>query len=85
MALIATLDAYRDRGLFPRNYDFPGQLMPYFFDRKTGVLCAVAHLLESTGRRDIVDRVAQMNNDVWVAELAPDSAFGTWLVIGTRD
>ena len=80
MALIATLDAYRDRGLFPQNYDFAGQLMPYFIDRKTGVLCAVAHLLESTGRRDIVDRVAQMNNNVWVAELAPDSSFGAWLV-----
>jgi hypothetical protein len=79
-ALIATLERYRDRGLFPRNYDFPGQLVPYFVDRRTGVLCAVAHLLESTGRRDIVDRVARTNNNVWVAELGPDSAFGTWLV-----
>ena len=78
-AVIATLDAYRDRGVFPRNYDFPGELVPYFVDRKTGVLCAVAHLLESTGRRDIVDGVARANNNVWVAELESDSAFGAWL------
>jgi hypothetical protein len=77
--LLATLRAYRDRGDFPHNYDFPGQLVPYFVDRKTGTLCAVAHLLESTGRRDIVDRVARMNNNVWVSALAGDTALTHWL------
>jgi hypothetical protein len=77
--LTKTLSAYRDRGVFPHNYDFPGQAVPYFIDRKTGTLCAVANLLEKTGRRDIVDRVAAMNNNVWVAQLAGDTAFGTWL------
>jgi hypothetical protein len=76
---MVTLAAYRDRGVFPHNYDFPDAAMPYFIDRKTGTLCAVAHLLESTGRRDIVDRVARMNNNVWVAELASDTALATWL------
>ena len=76
---IATLRAYRDRGRFPRNYDFPNALTPYFVDRKTGVLCAVAHLLESSGRRDIVDRVAAANNNVWVGELAADTALVHWL------
>jgi hypothetical protein len=78
-ALIATLATYRDRGRFPRNYDFPGQAVPYFVDRKTGVLCAVAHLLESTGRRDIVDRVAATDNNIWVPRLDGDSAFTQWL------
>jgi hypothetical protein len=77
--LVETLKRYRDRGVFPRNYDFPGQAVPYFVDRKTGTLCAVAHLLESTGRRDIVDRVAQANNNVAVAELQGDSVFENWL------
>src|SRR5262245_59504903 len=77
--LMVTLAAYRNRGVFPHNYDFPDAAMPYFVDRKTGTLCAVAHLLESTGRRDIVDRVARMNNNVWVAELAGDTALATWL------
>ena len=78
-ALIETLRTYRDRGVFPHNYDFPGRAVPYFVDRKTGTLCAVAHLLEVTGRRDIVDRVTRSNNNVWVAELASDSAFTGWL------
>src|SRR5580765_1480660 len=52
--VIANLEDYRDRGAFPRNYDFPLQPTPYFVDRKTGALCAVAHLLTSTGRSDIV-------------------------------
>ena len=77
--VIATLRAYRDRGAFPRNYDFPGEATPYFVDRKTGVLCAVAYLLESTGRRDIVDRVAAANNNVWVGELAADAELDEWL------
>jgi hypothetical protein len=77
--LLATLRAYRDRGIFPHNYDFPGRAVPYFVDRKTGTLCAVAHLLASTGRRDIVDRVARMNNNVWVPDLAGDTAFTSWL------
>jgi hypothetical protein len=77
--LLVTLRAYRDAGAFPHNYDFRGQPTPYFVDRKTGVLCAVAHLLASTGRRDIVDRVAAADNNVYVAELASDSAFANWL------
>jgi len=78
-ALVATLRAYRDRGVFPHNYDFPGTAVPYFVDRKTGTLCAVAHLLESTGRRDIVDRVSAMNNNVRVPDLATDTALAGWL------
>ena len=77
--LLGTLRAYRDAGAFPRNYDFPGEAVPYFVDRGTGVLCAVAHLMASTGRRDIVDRVAAANNNVWVSELAGDTAFTRWL------
>jgi hypothetical protein len=77
--LITTLRVYRDAGVFPHNYDFPTQPTPYFVDRRTGTLCAVAHLLASTGRRDIVDRVAAQNNNVWVADLAADTAFTGWL------
>jgi hypothetical protein len=80
-ALVATLRAYRDRGVFPHNYDFPGRAVPYFIDRKTGTLCAVAHLLDATGRRDIVERVARIDNNVWVAQLATDSAFTDWLAL----
>lgn len=79
LAALATLRAYRDRGDFPHNYDFPGQAVPYFVDRGTGTLCAVAHLLAASGRRDIVDRVARTDNNVWVTALAGDTAFTAWL------
>jgi hypothetical protein len=77
--LIGTLRTYEEGGVFPHNYDFPGAPTPYFVDRKTGTLCAVAHLLASTGRRDIVDRVARADNNVWVAQLASDTALAQWL------
>jgi hypothetical protein len=77
--LLATLKIYRDRGDFPRNYDFPGKAVPYFTDRKTGTLCAVGYLLASTGRQDIVDRVTRANNNVRVRQLAGDTALAAWL------
>ncbi len=73
------LAKYRDRGLFPHNYDFPGRAVPYFVDRKTGVVCALGNLIEKSGRRDLVDRVAKLNNNVWVYELAEDKEFRAWL------
>jgi hypothetical protein len=79
ITLVATLTAYRDHGVFPQNHDFPGQAVPYFVDPRTGVLCAVAYLLESSGRRDIVDRVSHGDNNVWVPQLAGDTAFTAWL------
>ncbi|MCC6244598.1 MAG: hypothetical protein IT353_17270 [Gemmatimonadaceae bacterium] len=76
--LIATLQGYRDRAQFPRNYDFDEQT-PYFVDRKTGTRCAVAHLLESTKRHDLVARVASTNNNVRAGDLYADTAFVSWL------
>lgn len=78
-ALLATLRSYRDRGVFPYNYDFPRDTVPYFVDRKTGTLCAVAYLLASTGRSDIVARAAFADNNVRVAQLSGDTAFASWL------
>jgi len=78
-AILATLRTYTERGEFPKNYDFPGRQVPYFIDRKTGVRCAVAYLLESTGRTDIVHRVAANNNNVRVSQLANDTAFTAWV------
>jgi hypothetical protein len=75
---IETLRQYRDVGAFPRNYDFDVPT-PYFVDRVTGTLCAVAYLLDASGRRDIVDRVAKAHNNVWVNELSGDAEFRGWL------
>lgn len=77
--LAAELRRYRDRAAFPRNYDFPGEAMPYFIDRKTGIRCAVAHLMEHTGAHALVERVAAADNNVWVEELAGDAEVAAWL------
>lgn len=78
-ALTERLARYRDAGAFPRNYDFPGVPTPYFIDRKTDIRCAVAHLMDATGRADLVRRVAAMDNNVWVPELAGHAEFEAWL------
>lgn len=75
---IAQLQAYRDRGAFPHNHEFQDRAIPFFVDHR-GVICAVGHLLRESGREDIVDRVRAANNNVWVAELAGDTAFRAWL------
>jgi hypothetical protein len=77
--LVDVLTEYRDAGAYPRNYDFPDAPTPYFVDRKTGILCAVANLMAATGHRELVDRVAAADNNVWVAELADDTEFRAWL------
>ena len=70
---------YRDRGVFPHNHDFPGMPVPYFRDRH-GVLCAMAYLIDRSGRGDIVDLVEARMNNGWIAELANDSVIGPVLV-----
>lgn len=75
---IAELQRYRDRGVFPHNHDFADGWMPYFVDHR-GVRCAVAHLLDASGRGELVARVAQADNNVWVPQLAGDRAFEAWL------
>lgn len=76
--LVTELQRYRDAGAFPRNYDF-AEPTPYFVDRKTGIVCAVANLLVVSGRSDMVERVRATNNNVRVAQLSADTAFRAWL------
>lgn len=76
--LIGWLREYRDAGEFPRNDRFPDRSMPFFRDSR-GTLCAMAYLIERSGRRDIVDRVASTRNNAFIAELADDPALRGWL------
>jgi hypothetical protein len=76
--LIAWLQEYRDAGEFPQNDRFPELAMPFFRDGH-GALCAMAYLIERSGRRDLVDRVASTRNNAFIAELADDPALRVWL------
>jgi hypothetical protein len=76
--LIGWLREYRDAGIFPRNDRFPGQSLPFFRDSR-GVLCAMAYLIERSGRGDLVDGVASTRNNAFIAELADDPELRAWL------
>jgi hypothetical protein len=76
--LIGWLQEYRDAGKFPRNDRFGERAMPFFRDGQ-GALCAMAYLIERSGRRDLVDRIALTRNNAFIAELADDPELGVWL------
>jgi len=76
--LIDWLQEYRDAGKFPRNDRFPELAMPFFRDGH-GALCAMAYLIERSGRRDLVDRIALTRNNAFIAELANDAELRAWL------
>jgi hypothetical protein len=76
--LIARLEQYAAAGRFPHNHVRPGRFVPVFRDEH-GTLCAMAYLIASTGRADIVDDVARTNNLAYIPELAADARLSAWL------
>ncbi len=75
--LIAWLRDYRDAATFPTNDRF-SKPTPFFRD-KFGVLCAMAYLIDRSGRSDIVNKVAASRNNAYIRELADDPALIAWL------
>jgi hypothetical protein len=76
--LVERLERYSAAGRFPHNHQRPGQRVPVFRDEH-GTLCAMAYLIASTGRTDIVNRVAAGDNLGYIPELARDAALRAWL------
>ena len=76
--LIGWLQQYRNAGEFPQNERFANRAMPFFRDGH-GALCAMAYLIERSGRRDLVDRIARTRNNAFIAELANDPTLRAWL------
>ena len=72
---LARLERYRGQGVFPRNQDFPAQRVPYFVDR-LGTPCAMAYLIEQSGRRDLVAQVVWRMNNATVTQMAADAVLG---------
>lgn len=75
--LIAWLREYRDAGRFPENDRFATP-EPFFRDHR-GVLCAMAYLIDRSGRGDIVDDVARTRNNAYIRELTDDPRLVAWL------
>lgn len=76
--LIRWLREYRDAGRFPINDRFANSTVPFFRDSQ-GTLCAMAYLVDRSGRADIVDRVARTRNNAFIRELTDDRDLVAWL------
>jgi hypothetical protein len=63
---LARLQAYRSRGVFPRNRVTRG--MANVFMDENGYLCAMATLIQASGRQDLVDQIAGDNNLIRMGE-----------------
>lgn len=77
LLLLDELRRYRKQGSFPINRDWRRRV-PQFID-STGTRCAVAHLMDVSGVRELAQRVASTNNLARVQELARISEFRAWL------
>jgi hypothetical protein len=75
--LVSWLRDYRNADLFPKNDRF-AKPTPFFRD-KDGVLCAMAYLIDRSGRSDIVNKVAATRNNAYIAELVDDPKLVAWL------
>ena len=76
--LVSWLRDYRNGGAFPLNDRVPAHSVPIFRDAR-GVLCAMAYLIDRSGRRDIVARVAANRNNAYIVDLAGDARLVSWL------
>lgn len=76
--LIGWLREYRHAGRFPLNDEFAGEFVPFFRDSR-GTLCAMAYLVDRSGRSDIVDYIAKTRNNALIRELTDDTRLVAWL------
>lgn len=76
--LISWLGDYRNAGRFPENDRFANAMVPFFRDSH-GTLCAMAYLIDRSGRGDIVDKVAATRNNAFIYQLVDDPELVAWL------
>jgi hypothetical protein len=72
------LREYARGGAFPRNRGEASGRTPIFVD-PSGNRCAMAHLIERSGRDDLVSRVARTANLACIYDLASDPDLIEWL------
>ncbi|GAA3960758.1 hypothetical protein GCM10022407_04580 [Hymenobacter antarcticus] len=75
--LLDLLHRYWVAGVFPRNYDFPGERRPCFIDRD-GRLCAVGFLVAETAGRAAAERINAAHQYELIADMRTP-ALGQWV------
>jgi hypothetical protein len=68
LALLDTLEAYADRGLFPQNLTVPGRA-PVFVD-EGGTACAVGQLMIGSGHATLAERIRNEMNLAYIHAIA---------------
>ena len=76
--LVSWLRDYRNAGRFPENDRFADRAMPFFRDSHR-TLCAMAYLVDRSGRGDIVDHIAKTRNNAFIHELVDDPELVRWI------
>lgn len=76
--LLEELSSYCRRGRFPLNEGQSKTPLPIFIDRQ-GARCAVAHLMEISGLKSLVQHIAQTDNFATVHELSRFPQLRAWL------
>jgi hypothetical protein len=71
------LHKYWVAGVFPRNYDYPGERRPCFIDRD-GRLCAVGYLVAETAGRSVAERINQAHQYDLIADMRTP-ALANWV------
>lgn len=74
---IRALSNYRARGRFPAN-DRQREPTPIFVDGR-GTHCAMAHLVQTSGARRLVERIASRRNFATIRDLGDDGELREWL------
>lgn len=75
---VERLRAYRDRGRFPLNREFPSARVPIFVD-DDGTHCAVGHLMQLAGLEDAVQEIARHDRFVYVPDVT-SGALVDWVL-----
>ena len=75
--MLDLLSEYRTRGIFPKNYDYPGERKPCFID-KYGRICAVGYLVEKSVGLSVAKAI---NEEYQYANLLAmnDNSINNWI------
>ncbi|WP_210516315.1 hypothetical protein [Hymenobacter terricola] len=71
------LHRYWVAGVFPRNYDYPGERRACFIDR-AGRLCAVGYLVAETAGRPVAERINKVHQYDLIADMSTP-ALAEWV------
>ena len=70
--MLQLLHEYWNAGVFPNNYDYPGERRPCFIDRN-GNICAVGYLIEMTAGRETAETINERHQYDYIADMNEES------------